>query len=167
MFETRVCGSADLYQASGRKPYHSVNFVTCHDGFTLWDLVSYNQKHNHANGEDNRDGAPENFSWNCGVEGETDDPAVNALRLRQAKNLIATLLLSQGVPMMLAGDERIVDNERTRDWVRQVNWPHRVISTYAQSRHTLEMDPDRERYLEELVGWLVDPEGFATPGSRR
>ena len=102
---TRLCGSADLYQASGRRPYHSINFVTCHDGFTLWDLVSYNQKHNEANGENNRDGMTENFSWNSGVEGPTDDPQVLSLRRRRAKNFIATLLLSQGVPMLLAGDE--------------------------------------------------------------
>lgn len=102
---TRLCGSADLYEGSGRRPLHSINFITCHDGFTLWDLVSYNQKHNWANGEDNRDGQDENFSWNCGVEGPTDDPKVLGLRRRQARNLLATLLLSQGVPMLLAGDE--------------------------------------------------------------
>jgi glycogen operon protein len=102
---TRLCGSADLYQSSGRQPWHSVNFVTAHDGFTLWDLVSYDQKHNTANGEDNRDGVTENFSWNCGVEGPTDDREVLGLRQRQAKNLIVTLMLSQGVPMLLAGDE--------------------------------------------------------------
>jgi glycogen operon protein len=102
---TRLCGSADLYEATGRRPYHSINFVTCHDGFTLWDLVSYNQKRNQANGEGNRDGLDENFSWNCGVEGPTHDPDVLRLRRRQAKNLIATLLISQGVPMLLAGDE--------------------------------------------------------------
>jgi glycogen operon protein len=102
---TRLCGSADLYQASGRLPRHSVNFVTCHDGFTLWDLVSYDQKHNEANGEGNRDGANDNYSANCGVEGPTTDPHVLGLRRRQVRNLIATLLLSQGVPMLLAGDE--------------------------------------------------------------
>jgi isoamylase len=102
---TRLCGSADLYQASGRQPHHSINFVTAHDGFTLWDLVSYNHKHNEANGEDNRDGMGENYSWNCGAEGPTDDPKILSLRRRQARNLMATLLLSQGVPMLLAGDE--------------------------------------------------------------
>jgi isoamylase len=102
---TRMCGSADLYQASGRQPRHSINFVTCHDGFTLWDLVSYNQKHNEANGEQNRDGIAENYSWNCGIEGPTDNPAVLSLRQRQVRNIMATLLLSQGVPMLLAGDE--------------------------------------------------------------
>jgi glycogen operon protein len=102
---TRLCGSADLYEASGRLPRHSVNFITCHDGFTLHDLVSYDHKHNEANGEQDRDGLGENFSWNCGAEGPTDDPAVLRLRRRQAKNFLATLLLSQGVPMLLAGDE--------------------------------------------------------------
>jgi glycogen operon protein len=102
---TRLSGSADLYQASGRRPLHSINFITCHDGFTLWDLASYNRKHNEANGENNRDGLNENFSWNCGIEGPTDDPQILTLRRRQAKNLFATLLLSQGVPMLLAGDE--------------------------------------------------------------
>jgi glycogen operon protein len=102
---TRLCGSADLYEASGRQPIHSINFITCHDGFTLWDLVSYNHKHNEANGEDNRDGVNENHSWNCGVEGPTSDPDILRLRRRQAKNFLATLFLSQGVPMVLAGDE--------------------------------------------------------------
>jgi glycogen operon protein len=102
---TRICGSADLYEASGRKPVHSINFITCHDGFTLNDLVTCNHKHNDANGEGNRDGMDDNNSWNCGIEGATDDPAVLAVRQRQARNLMATLLLSQGVPMLLAGDE--------------------------------------------------------------
>lgn len=102
---TRLSGSSDLYEWSGRKPYASVNFITCHDGFTLQDLVSYNSKHNEANLEDNRDGSDNNDSWNGGVEGPTDDPAVVALRERQKRNLLATLMLSQGVPMMLAGDE--------------------------------------------------------------
>jgi isoamylase len=101
----RITGSSDLYARSGRRPYASVNFVTAHDGFTLQDLVSYNQKHNEANGEENRDGTDNNRSWNCGAEGPTDDPAINALRTRQKRNLLTTLLLSQGVPMLLAGDE--------------------------------------------------------------
>ncbi len=104
-FARRISGSADLYEASGRKPHASVNFVTAHDGFTLQDLVSYNSKHNEANGENNRDGHNDNRSWNHGTEGPTDDPDVLALRARQKRNLIATLLLSQGVPMLLAGDE--------------------------------------------------------------
>ena len=101
----RLKGSPDLYARSGRKAQHSINFVTCHDGFTLADLVSYNHKHNEANGEDNRDGADENFSWNCGVEGPTDDPEILALRRRQMKNFLLLLLSSGGVPMLLAGDE--------------------------------------------------------------
>jgi glycogen operon protein len=104
-FATRLAGSSDLYETGGRRPYASVNFVTCHDGFTLQDLVSYNEKHNEANGEDNRDGNNDNKSWNCGAEGSTDDPQVKALRAQQKRNLIATLLLSQGVPMLLGGDE--------------------------------------------------------------
>ena len=104
-FATRLSGSSDLYQSDGRKPYASINFVTCHDGFNLQDLVSYNEKHNEANGENNQDGANDNNSWNCGVEGPTDDPDVNALRWQQKRNFIATLMLSQGVPMLLAGDE--------------------------------------------------------------
>ena len=102
---TRVTGSADMLAHQGRRPSATVNFITAHDGFTLHDLVSFNGKHNEANGEDNRDGINENDSWNCGVEGETDDPEVLELRLRQKRNLLATLLLSQGVPMLLAGDE--------------------------------------------------------------
>jgi glycogen operon protein len=101
----RLTGSSDLYQSDGRRPYASINFVTCHDGFSLRDLVSYNDKHNLANGEDNRDGNPDNRSWNCGVEGETDDPDVLSLRARQMRNLLATLLLSTGVPMLRMGDE--------------------------------------------------------------
>ncbi len=104
-FASRLTGSSDLYATSGRRPVASINFVTCHDGFTLNDLVSYNHKHNLANGEDNRDGADDNRSWNCGVEGPTDDPAVNALRARQRRNFLVTLFLSQGVPMLAAGDE--------------------------------------------------------------
>ena len=104
-FAFRLTGSADLYEHTGRRPVASVNFVTAHDGFTLRDLVSYNEKHNEANGEGNRDGESNNKSWNCGVEGPTKDPAVNALRARQQRNFLATLLLSQGVPMITHGDE--------------------------------------------------------------
>jgi glycogen operon protein len=104
-FANRFTGSSDLYESTGRRPYASINFVTAHDGFTLRDLVSYNDKHNEANGEQNRDGESHNRSWNCGVEGDTDDPNVLALRARQQRNFLSTLLLSQGVPMLLAGDE--------------------------------------------------------------
>src|SRR5262249_12635638 len=101
----RLTGSSDLYQQDGRRPHASINFVTCHDGFTLNDLVSYNEKHNRANGEDNRDGTNENYAWNHGVEGPTDDPRIVELRERQRRNFLATLLLSQGVPMICGGDE--------------------------------------------------------------
>jgi glycogen operon protein len=104
-FARRLTGSSDLYGRSGRLPHASINFVTAHDGFTLHDLVSYNDKHNEANQEENRDGSNHNLSWNCGVEGPTDDTEVLALRDRQMRNMLATLLLSQGVPMLLAGDE--------------------------------------------------------------
>ncbi|MGK7223365.1 glycogen debranching protein GlgX [Kocuria flava] len=104
-FASRITGSADLYEHSGRRPFASINFVTAHDGFTLRDLVSYNEKHNDANGEGNNDGESHNRSWNCGVEGPTDDPEVLALRARQQRNFLATLLLSQGTPMVLHGDE--------------------------------------------------------------
>ncbi|MGW4076792.1 glycogen debranching protein GlgX [Streptomyces asiaticus] len=101
----RLSGSSDLYERGGRRPYASVNFITAHDGFTLRDLVSYERKHNEANGEGNRDGSADNRAWNCGAEGETDDPGIRALRRRQLRNLLATLLLSTGVPMLVAGDE--------------------------------------------------------------
>ena len=102
---SRLCGSADLYEHSGKAPVNSINFITCHDGFTLHDLVSYQYKHNLANGEENRDGSDQNYSANYGVEGPTDDPLINRIRLKQRKNLLATLFLSRGVPMILAGDE--------------------------------------------------------------
>jgi len=102
---TRLAGSSDLYEHSGRRPYASINFVTCHDGFTLQDLVSYNNKHNEANGEDNKDGTDDNASWNCGVEGPADDPVIKGLRERQKRNFLATLMFSQGVPMLRGGDE--------------------------------------------------------------
>jgi glycogen operon protein len=102
---TRFSGSSDLYRNSGRRPYHSINFITSHDGFTLIDLVSYNHKHNMANGEDNRDGTNDNFSWNCGAEGTTDNQGIMNLRWQLIKNYATLLLLSQGVPMIMAGDE--------------------------------------------------------------
>ncbi|MEO8262801.1 MAG: glycogen debranching protein GlgX [Pseudolysinimonas sp.] len=104
-FASRITGSSDLYEHTARRPVASINFITAHDGFTLRDLVSYNEKHNEANGEDGNDGADDNRSWNMGAEGETDDAAVNELRARQQRNFLATLLLSQGVPMILHGDE--------------------------------------------------------------
>ncbi|MEO8694419.1 MAG: glycogen debranching protein GlgX [Acidimicrobiales bacterium] len=104
-FAYRITGSSDLYEAAGRKPHASINFVTAHDGFTLRDLVSYNEKHNEANGEHNNDGESHNRGWNCGAEGPTDDETINELRARQQRNLLTTLILSQGVPMILGGDE--------------------------------------------------------------
>jgi isoamylase len=144
---TRLCGSADLYEASGRLPRHSINFVTCHDGFTLWDQVSYNRKHNEANGERNLDGAGENYSWNCGVEGPTTDAEVNALRRQQAKNLMATLLLSQGVPMLLAGDEFLRtqggnNNAYCQD--NEISWVNWGLA---------EQNADFQRFVRELI-WL-------------
>jgi isoamylase len=104
-FASRISGSSDIYNRRGRRPWAGINFVTAHDGFTLRDLVSYNEKHNHANGEENRDGADNNNSWNCGIEGPTQDPQIITLRTRQMRNLLVTLLLSSGVPMITAGDE--------------------------------------------------------------
>jgi len=107
LLATRLSGSPDLYRGSGRAPWHSINFVTSHDGFTLADLVRYNEKHNDENGEGKVDGHPDNVSWNCGAEGESSDPAVNALRRRQTRNFLTLLFMSQGVPMLLAGDELV------------------------------------------------------------
>jgi glycogen operon protein len=104
-FAARFTGSPDLYEGDYRRPTASINFITAHDGFTLHDLVSYNEKHNEENGENNQDGESHNRSWNCGAEGPTDDPEINALRQKQKRNFLATLFLSQGVPMLVAGDE--------------------------------------------------------------
>jgi isoamylase len=120
-----IAGSSDLYADERRLPQHSINFITCHDGFTLYDLVSYNGKHNEANGEDNRDGCDNNLSWNCGEEGETGNPDVLALRRRQAKNLMSILLLSQGVPMILSGDEVLrTQNGNNNAWCQdnEISW---------------------------------------------
>ncbi|HEY6891369.1 MAG TPA: glycogen debranching protein GlgX [Solirubrobacter sp.] len=124
-FAQRLTGSSDLYQDSGRHPFASINFITAHDGFTLADLVSYNAKHNEANQEGNRDGTDDNRSWNCGVEGLTDDPEVLALRARQQRNFLATLLLSQGTPMLLGGDELgRTQGGNNNNWVQdnEVSW---------------------------------------------
>jgi isoamylase len=126
-FAARITGSADLYESDGRRPVASINFVTAHDGFTLRDLVSYNEKHNDANGEDNNDGESHNRSWNSGAEGETDDPEVLRLRARQQRNFIATLLLSQGVPMLLHGDElgrTQQGNNNTYAQDSELSWVH-------------------------------------------
>jgi len=144
---SRIGGSADLYQGSGRLPRHSLNFVTAHDGFTLNDLVSYNDKHNRANGESNRDGENHNNSWNCGQEGETTDSEVLQLRDRQAKNMMTTLMLSQGVPMILAGDEfRRTQKGNNNAWCQDndiswVNW------------ELVEQNATFLRFVRELI-WL-------------
>jgi len=140
----RVSGSADLYERDGRRPFSSINFVTCHDGFTLRDLVSYDAKHNEANLEDNRDGSDDNRSWNCGVEGPTEDPEVNALRARQQRNFLATLLLSIGVPMLLAGDER----GRTQNGNNNAYCQDNEISWLDWSR-----DGDLLEFTRELVAF--------------
>jgi len=138
-FGSRLTGSSDLYQDDGRRPIASINFVTCHDGFTLRDLVSYNDKHNDANHEDNRDGESHNRSWNCGVEGESEDPVVLALRARQQRNFIATLMLSQGVPMLSHGDEfsrtqRGNNNAYCQDnELSWVHWPASASQTASAS----------------------------------
>ena len=139
----RLTGSSDLYQDDGRRPYASINFIIAHDGFTLHDLVSYNDKHNEANGEDNKDGDNNNHSWNCGAEGPTDDETVNALRRRQKRNLLATLFLSQGVPMLCGGDEygrtqRGNNNAYCQD--NEISWT------------TWERTPDQERQAEFVAG---------------
>ncbi|MCD6639073.1 MAG: glycogen debranching protein GlgX [Nocardioides sp.] len=177
---TRLAGSSDLYADDGRSPYASVNFVTAHDGFTVRDLVSYDHKHNEANREDNRDGTDNNRSWNCGVEGETDDPEIIALRRRQAANLMATLCLSSGVPMLTAGDERgrtqggnnnayCQDNETSWiDWRADDAWldVYEITKTALRlrrdhatlrQRHWFEGRPTIEGGVKDLV-W-VHPSG--------
>ncbi len=130
-FASRLAGSSDLYAADGRDPFASINFITAHDGFTLRDLVSYEAKHNDDNLEDNRDGTDDNRSWNCGVEGPTDDPAVRALRIRQQRNFLTTLLVSQGTPMLLGGDERSrSQNGNNNAWCQD-----NELSWYAWEEH--------------------------------
>jgi glycogen operon protein len=142
---SRVAGSSDLYQANHRLPINSVNFVTCHDGFTLWDLVSYEQKRNEANGEESRDGCDHNLSWNCGVEGETVDPQVLELRERQAKNFFSLLFLSQGVPMLLSGDEVL----RTQGGNNNVWCQDNEIGWFDWG--LVERNADMLRFVTELI----------------
>jgi isoamylase len=140
MFATRFAGSSDLFQHNGRSPHQSINFVTCHDGFPLADLMAYNQKHNEANGEDNRDGTNDNRSWNCGLEGATTEPAILALRARQKRNLLATLMLSLGTPMLLGGDELSrtqKGNNNTYCQDNELNWLD----------WNLQDDPEKEAFL--------------------
>eukprot|EP00879_Flechtneria_rotunda_P016955 GHRR01017751.1.p1 GENE.GHRR01017751.1~~GHRR01017751.1.p1 ORF type:complete len:654 (+),score=196.97 GHRR01017751.1:803-2764(+) len=128
-FATRMSGSADLYHKNNRRPFHSVNFVTAHDGFSLHDLVSYNHKHNEANGEGNNDGSNDNFSWNCGVEGDTGDGAVLAMRYKQMRNYMTALLMAVGTPMMVMGDEVAVTHYGNNNWyghdtdLSHMHWP--------------------------------------------
>ena len=162
-FTFRLTGSSDLYQQDSRRPVASVNFVTCHDGFTLTDLVSYDRKHNQANGEDGRDGSNDNRSWNCGAEGPTDGPDILVLRERQKRNFLATLLLSQGVPMLLAGDEMgrtqrgnnnayCQDNEISWvDWTAAGDPP----AAGASARRRGPAGQRANRALLEFVRWLV------------
>ncbi|MFW6122823.1 MAG: glycogen debranching protein GlgX [Thermodesulfobacteriota bacterium] len=147
-FASRVTGSSDLYENTGRLPYASINFITAHDGFTLNDLVSYNDKHNEANGEDNQDGAGDNRSWNCGAEGPTDDPEVLALRARQQRNFLATLLLSQGVPMLLGGDEI----GRTQQGNNNAYCQDNEISWYDWDN----IDQDLLAFVQHLVQYRTD-----------
>jgi glycogen operon protein len=144
---TRIGGSSDLYQWNGRLPRHSVNFVTCHDGFTLNDLVSYDTKHNEANGEGNRDGSNANYSWNGGVEGATDDPGVLELRERRTKGLMVTLMMSQGVPMLLAGDEFLRTQHGNNNAWCQDNETSWVDWTLAETNQGF------LRFVRELI-WL-------------
>ena len=179
-FATRLCGSSDLYEHNGRRPYASINFITCHDGFTLQDLVSYNDKHNHANGEDNKDGCDHNLSWNCGVEGPAGDGHINALRERQKRNFVATLMLSQGGPMLLGGDELshsqqgnnntyCQDNDLTRpDWNLDdrrrsfLDFVAKAVKLWSeqptlQRRNFLQGRPIRGSGVKDIT-WL-DPDG--------
>lgn len=148
---TCLTGSSDLYAEDHRLPSNSINFITCHDGFTLWDLVSHNEKHNLANGENNRDGTNDNMSWNCGVEGETDDAAILAIRKRQVRNLMTLLFLSQGVPMILAGDEMLhSQNGNNNAWCQNneiswLNWQN-VDNNHEMLRFMRELIAFRRRH---------------------
>lgn len=162
-FATRLAGSSDLYQHGGESPLNSINFVTSHDGFTLNDLVSYARKHNEANGEDNRDGLDENYSDNNGAEGPTDDPHIEAMRLRQIKNLVATLLLSRGVPMLLGGDEF----RRTQAGNNNAYCQDNAVSWYDWTR--AERNADLVRFVRRLIALrkahpVLRAEAFYTDG---
>jgi len=167
---TRLAGSSDLYQPGGRRPYHSINFITSHDGFTLNDLVSYNEKHNQQNGEDNRDGEKNNFSYNYGVEGPTRRRAIQNIRLRQIKNMTASLLLSQGVPMILCGDEcrrtqRGNNNAYCQDnGISWFNWQltrkHRDLRRFVEALVAFRKAEPTVRQTNFLVGRPVRPGGL-------
>jgi glycogen operon protein len=179
-FAYRLTGSSDLYGTTGRRPYSSINFVTAHDGFTLRDLVSYNDKHNEANGEDNRDGEGHNRSWNCGAEGDTTDPGILALRGRQQRNFLTTLILSQGVPMLSHGDEvgrtqRGNNNGYCQDNdVAHVDWLHQDEELLAFTRGLLALRRDhpvfrRRRFFhgESVRGTDLTDIGWFKPGGER
>jgi glycogen operon protein len=150
----RLTGSPDLYEDDGRTPLHSINFITAHDGFTLRDLVSYNSKQNYLNGEDNRDGLSENFSFNCGVDGETDDPSINELRLRLQKNLLGSLFLSLGVPMLLGGDEF----GRTQRGNNNAYCQDNDISWFDWG--LVEQNQDMLRFCKELIRFRTENPAF-------
>jgi glycogen operon protein len=160
---TRIAGSSDLYALAGKGPGNSVNFVTCHDGFTLWDLVSYDAKHNEANAEENRDGRDDNFSWNSGLEGATDDPAVLRLRAQRARNALALLMLSQGVPMLLAGDEVLRSQDGNNNAYCQdndISWLDWSFSPGARQmlRFTRELIAVRKRHPSLRRARFFDPD---------
>jgi isoamylase len=159
----RLTGSSDFYQGDGRRPWASINFVTAHDGFTLRDLVSYNEKHNEANGDDNRDGSDDNRSWNCGVEGETNDREILELRARQQRNLLATVFLSQGCPMLLTGDEmsrtqRGNNNAYCQDnEISWIDWRKQDATMLAFTRRLIQLRAEqpvlrRQRFFQGQVG---------------
>ncbi len=168
-FATRLAGSGDLYDHTGQSPLKSINFITSHDGFTLADLVSYNEKHNEANGEENRDGDNHNHSFNYGVEGPTDDPAIQHIRKRQAKNFIATLMLSQGVPMMLAGDEFFRTQQGSNNAYCQdneiswIDWTllreHRDLFRFAQKMIAFRKSHPALRRNTFLTGCIPEHDG--------
>ena len=168
----RVTGSGDVYDLRGRRPWASVNFITAHDGFTLNDLVSYNERHNEANGEDNRDGHSDNRSYNLGAEGPTDDPGIRAARERQKRNLLATLLLSHGAPMILAGDEFGRTQEGNNNAYAQdseISWVHwndrrpgRALTEFAREVIQLRMTQPlfrRESFRDGMVVDWLNPAG--------
>jgi glycogen operon protein len=170
-FAERLTGSSDLYESDGRHPFASINFITAHDGFTLRDLVTYNHKHNDANLEDGKDGSDDNRSWNAGVEGETDDPEINRLRERQQRNFLTTLLLSQGTPMLLGGDEFArtqsgnnnawcQDNEISwYDW----SWDERDERMHAFTKRLLELRRDHPVFRRRQFLEGTDPSGSGLP----
>jgi glycogen operon protein len=170
-FAERFSGSADLYENDGRDPFASINFVTAHDGFTMRDLVTYNEKHNEANLEDNNDGTDDNRSWNCGVEGETDDPEINKLRRRQQRNMLTTLILSQGTPMLLGGDEIgrtqhgsnnawCQDNEISwYSWTEEEDQPEQL----AYTRRLIQLRKDHPVFRRQEFLRGRDPEGDTLP----